>query len=169
MNMASDNLKWSDIVSPTMNSDEYVEKFKVETDVRENYSSYTPKSDVINKIVALLSSKNQSIKVLAMGAAWCKDCKLQIPHLLKIVEALPSDKVEIKFLYGIRTNPYRRPGDIKWSARHSPPEAVNPKFAANKIPMIYFFDAAGSLITMIEERPTKYPTIEEVLLAALEQ
>ena len=168
MVMASDKLKWSDIVSPTMNSDEYVAKFKDEPSIHENYSSYIPKSDIINKIVALLSSKNESIKVLAMGAAWCKDCKIQVPHLLKIVEALPSNKIEIKFLYGIKTDPYRKPGDVKWSTRHSPPEAVDPKFAVNKIPMIYFFDAAGSLLTMIEERPNKYPTIEEVLLAALE-
>ena len=166
--MASDKLVWSDIVSPTMNSAEYIEKFKNEAPIKENYSTYVPKSDIINKISTLLSSKNESIKILAMGAAWCGDCKIQIPHLVKIVDALPSNLVELRFLYGIKTDPYRKPEDVKWSARHSPPEAVNPKFAANKIPMIYFFSGSGVLLDMIEERSHKYPTIEEVLLASLE-
>ncbi|TFG21213.1 MAG: hypothetical protein EU530_01085 [Promethearchaeota archaeon] len=166
--MPSEKLLWSDIVSPTMDSAEYVEKFKEDSSIEENYSAYIPKSEVINQIVAILSSKNKSIKILAMGAAWCKDCKMQVPHLLKIVDALPSDKVEIRFLYGIKTDPYRTLGDIKWSARHSPPEAVNPKFAVDKIPMIYFFDSEGTLLDLIEEKP-KSSTIEEVLLASLKK
>ncbi len=166
--MSSDKLHWSDIVSPMMTRDEYDIKFKDEAPIQENYAKYIPKSEVIKKISDILSSKNKTIKILAMGAAWCKDCKNQIPYLLKIVDALPSERVAVRFLYGIKTDPYRKQGDIKWSARHSPPEAVNPKFAANKIPMIYFFNSTGSLLTMIEERPQKYPTIEEILLSVLE-
>jgi len=166
--MSSEKLNWSDIVSPMMTRDEYNTKFKDEAPIHENYSVYTPKSETIKKISDFLTSKNESIKILAMGAAWCKDCKIQIPHLLKIVDALPSDRVAVRFLYGIKTDPYRKPGDVKWSARHSPPEAVNPKFAVNKIPMIYIFNATGSLLAKIEERPHKFPTIEEVFLSVLE-
>ena len=166
--MSSDKLLWSDIVSPTMNRNEYDSKFKDEVSIQENYATYTPKPEIIEKISEILNSKNKTIKILAMGAAWCKDCKIQVPRLLKILDALSSEKVEVQFLYGIKTDPYRKPGDIKWSARHSPPEAVNPKFVANKIPMIYIFDAEGTIREIIEERPHKHPTIEEVLLAALE-
>ena len=166
--MSSVKLMWSDIVSPIMTRDEYDTKFKDEAPIQENYSEYIPKSEVIKKISDILSSKNKTIKILAMGAAWCKDCKIQIPHLLKIVDALPSERIAVRFLYGIKTDPYRKPGDVKWSERHSPPEAVNPKFAVNKIPMIYFFNGSGALLDMIEERPHKYPTIEEELLASLE-
>ena len=166
--MSSENLKWIDIVSPTLTKEEYNAKFGDEETIKDNYSTYNPKSDVIQKITEILSEKKTSLKIMAMGAAWCKDCKLQIPHLLKIVNTLPSELVEMKILYGIKTDPYRKAGDIKWSARHSPPEAINPKFAANKIPMIYFFDATGDLLAMIEERPRTHSTIEEVLLAALD-
>ena len=166
--MSTEKLVWSDITSPMMTRDEYDTKFKDEASIQENYSAYTPKSEIIEKISAFLTSKNKTIKILAMGATWCTDCKIQIPHLLKILDALPPDRVAVRFLYGIKTDPYRKPGDVKWSARHSPPEAVNPKFATNKIPMLYIFDSIGSSLAIIEEKPQKYPTIEETLLAALE-
>lgn len=166
--MTNEKLTWADIISPVMTREEYDIKFQDEASIQENYSLYIPKSEIIKKISDFLSSNNESIKILAMGAAWCKDCKIQVPHALKIVDALPSERVTIRFLYGIKTDPYRKPGDLKWSARHSPSEAVNPKFDVNKIPMIYIFNSTGSLLAKIEERPQKYPTIEEVLLSALE-
>jgi thiol-disulfide isomerase/thioredoxin len=165
--MTNEKLVWADIVSPMLTREEYDAKFKDEPSIQENYSTYIPKPDIIQKISSLLSSKNETIKILAMGAAWCKDCKIQVPHLLKIVDALPSERVAVRFLYGIKTDPFRKPGDLKWSARHSPPEAINPKFEVNKIPMIYIFNSAGDLLAKIEERPQKYPTIEEIILSTL--
>lgn len=163
--MNNENLTWSDITSPTMTPEEYHKKFADKEIIQENFKSYNPKTEVIHEISEILATKNETVKVLALGAAWCKDCTIQVPRLLKIARELSPDLFDLHILYGIKTNPYRKPNEIRWSARHSPQEAVNPKFAANKIPMIYFFNKSGELMGIIEESPTKYPTIEEVLLS----
>lgn len=165
--MNSENLTWSDIVSPTMTRDEYFTKFEDKPSIRENFENYSPKDGVIKEISKILVNKKESVKILAIGAAWCKDCTVNIPRLVKIADSLPSDKIELKLLYGIKVNPYRKPGEPTWSKTHSPAETFDPKFAVTKIPMIYFFNIAGEFLGKIIENPKKYPTIEEVLLSFL--
>ena len=165
--MSSENPSWSDIVSPTMTRDEYLAKFENKPIIRENFENYTPKDDVIKEIKEILASKDESLKLLAIGAAWCKDCTANIPRLIKVADSLPPEKIELKLLYGIKVNPYRKPGEPTWSKKHSPPETLDPKFAVKKIPMIYFFNTSGEFLGKIIENPKKYPTIEEVLLSFL--
>jgi hypothetical protein len=165
--MSSENLSWSDILSPTMTRDEYLAKFENKPVIRENFETYTPKDTVITEIKRFLNSKNESVKIFAIGAAWCKDCTVNIPRLIKIVDKLPSNKVELKLLYGIKVNPYRKPGEPTWSVQHSPPETFDPKFDVTKIPVIYFFNKSGEYLGRILENPKKFSTIEEVLLSLL--
>ncbi len=165
--MSSKNPTWTDIVSKTMNRDEYFTQFEDKPIIRENFENYAPKEHIMKEIKEILAFRGESLKILAIGAGWCKDCTANIPRLIKIADSLPSEKVELKLLYGIKVDPYRKPGDPTWSKTHSPPETFNPKFAVTKIPMIYFFNKSGIFLGKIIENPTKFPTIEEVLLSYL--
>ncbi|MBN2155663.1 MAG: thioredoxin family protein [Candidatus Lokiarchaeota archaeon] len=167
--MSSENPTWYDIKSETMTRDEYFVKFGDKPEIKSTFESYSPKTDVIKEIHDLLLDQNQSIKILALGAGWCKDCTTNVPKLVKIVDNLPNERVELRMLYGVKVNPYRKPGEPIWSKHHSPPETQDPKFAVTKIPMIYFFDKSGEFLGKIVENPKRFSTIEECILAFLRE
>ncbi|MHA1933040.1 MAG: hypothetical protein ACW96X_10890 [Promethearchaeota archaeon] len=57
--MVSEDLKWEDLVSPTMSSDEYLKEYGEKID--HNYKTYEPKLDVLEKINALLKEKKEKL------------------------------------------------------------------------------------------------------------
>ncbi|KKL48528.1 hypothetical protein LCGC14_2324610 [marine sediment metagenome] len=63
------NLKWSDLVSPTLSPDEYLKTYR--NKIKSIYESYEPKEDIIEKIKEKIASKNQKLKIVALGADWC--------------------------------------------------------------------------------------------------
>ncbi|MFX1588255.1 MAG: thioredoxin family protein [Promethearchaeota archaeon] len=159
-------VKWSDIVSPTMTPDEYLKIYNDK--IADNYKIYKLKIDVIKKIEKLLNSKNENLKILTFGADWCPDCSKNIPRMIKIIKNM-NNHVDFKILYGIMTNPFRKPGETIWHKTRSPPEAVNPKFNLKKIPTFYFFNKNGDYLGTIVENPKYKSTLEEDLLEIIQK
>ena len=151
------DLKWTDLVSPTMSPDEYLRDFGPK--IKSNYKVYEPKADILNQIVALLKSKNEQLKIIAFGADWCPDCHKNVPHMIKLVKRMKIKDVELRILYGIMVNALHKRGETIWHKTRSPPEAVNPKFELKAIPTFYFFNKNGEYIGQIIEHPKE--TIEE--------
>ena len=83
------DLKWKDLVSPTMSPDDYLKKYKEKTG--DIYKSYEPKSDALEKILTILKDKNEKLKIVALGADWCPDCNkigLQIKIFILQIQGL---------------------------------------------------------------------------------
>jgi len=160
------NFTWDDLKSPTLTPDVYLEKFARK--VYENYESYEPKKQVLKTISDLLTEKEETLKIVALGADWCPDCTRNIPRMIKIVKLIDSAKIEFRILYGIIVNALHKPGERIWHKKRSPPEAVNPKFDLNAIPTFYFFNKARRLLDIIVEKPKVDSTLEDELLEILE-
>ena len=154
------SLKWSDIKSETLSPDEYLEKYKGKSEIMKNYEKYVPKSKHVKKILNILHSNQDGLKILAIGAEWCHDCAEQVPSMIKLIKELNSDEIEMKILYGIKVNAFRKPGDILWDKKHSVPEAVDPKFNLEAIPTFYFFKD-DELIGRIVEHPNFLSSLEK--------
>lgn len=163
---AKSDLKWKDLISPTMSPDDYLKKYKEKTG--DNYKSYEPKPDTLDKILSILKDKNEKLKILALGADWCPDCNINVPRMIKIVKQMNSKEVDFQILYGIMVNALHKPEESIWHKKRSPPEAVEPKFDLKKIPTFYFFNVKGDFIGQIVENPKHSSTLEEDLLEILE-
>jgi len=161
------DLKYDDLVSPTMTPDEYFKTYGEKSE--NNYKSYEPKSKTLEKIKESLKRKNQKLKIVALGADWCPDCSRNVPRMIKITENLETDDIDLKILYGIMVNAMRKPDEVIWHKTRSPPEAINPKFALKAIPTFYFFDRKNELLGVIIEGPQPSSTLEEELLEILEK
>lgn len=159
------NLKWSDIKSHTMNSDEYFKKYELKPSILKNYENYNPKPRVIKEIKDLLLKNQIKLKILAIGANWCPDCIINIPNLIKITHKFTNEVIQLQILYGVKVKAFRKKEEIKWHKKKSPPEAVDPKFDLNAIPTFYFFNEKGNYLGRIVERPKL--TIEEDLIHIL--
>ena len=162
----SSELKWHDLVSPTMNADDYLREFHDKIDL--NYKTYEPKADILEKIKNILKNKNEKLKIVALGADWCPDCNRNVPRMIKIVRMMETSDFDLKILYGIMVNALHKPGDTIWHKKSSPPEAIDPKFDLKKIPTFYFFKDDNDLIGIIVENPKWESTLEEDLLEILE-
>lgn len=158
------NLRYEDLVSPTLSPDSYLKLYKEK--IINTYSMYEPKSDVLGKIKNFLSKKNQRLKIVALGADWCPDCNRNVPRMIKVIKTLNSKDVQFRILYGIMVDALHKPGEDIWHKTRSPPEAINPKFDLKKIPTFYFFNKDHELIGTIQENPKK--SLEEDLLDILE-
>ncbi|MHA1689161.1 MAG: thioredoxin family protein [Promethearchaeota archaeon] len=88
MNVSS--LKWADLTSPTISIEEYKEKYGIKDAIKKNHESYELKKEKMEKIIKLLKNKRESLKIVALGTEWCKECILNIPCMIKIVENLYS-------------------------------------------------------------------------------
>jgi thiol-disulfide isomerase/thioredoxin len=157
------NLRWNDLGSPTMNSEEYLEKYfeKIAT----IYNTYEPKPYILEQITTILNERKERLKIAALGADWCPDCNRNIPRMIKIVKAIKSKYIDFRILYGVIVNALHKPGEPLWHKTRSPPEAIDPRFDLQKIPTFYFFNKHNNFIGMIQENPKK--TIEEDLLEIL--
>lgn len=158
-------LKWNDLVSPTMTPEEYLKEYgdKIES----NYKIYEPNEDVIKKIKEILKNKNEKLKIVSLGADWCPDCNRNVPRMIKIIEFMESNDVDLKILYGIMVDALHKKNEAIWHKKRSPPEAIDPKFNLKKIPTFYFFKADDELIGTIVENPKWESTLEEDLLEIL--
>jgi len=163
---ALNDLKWSDLVSPTMTPEEYLEIYKDK--IKKVYEKYEPKTDILDKIKDLLKSKREKLHIIALGADWCPDCNRNVPRMIKIVQSVKSKDVDFQILYGIMVNALHKPGDTIWHKERSPPEAIEPKFNLKKIPTFYFFNAKGDFLGLIVENPKYSSTLEEDMLEILE-
>ncbi|MFX0074816.1 MAG: thioredoxin family protein [Candidatus Hermodarchaeota archaeon] len=151
------DLKWIDLVSPTMSPDDYLREFGDK--ISSNYKVYEPNTDVLKEITKLLKNSSEQIKIVALGANWCPDCNKNVPRMIKLVKQLKTNSIELRILYGIMVDALHKPGEALWHKTRSPPEAVNPKFDLKAIPTFYFFNKNGDYLGQIEENPQK--TIEE--------
>ena len=165
--MATNDLKWEDLVSPTMSPEDYLEEFGEK--IEFNYKTYEPKLEILEKIKVLLTEKKETLKIVALGANWCPDCNINVPRMIKNVRLMKSIDVDFKILYGIMVNALHKPGDVVWHKQRSPPEAVQSKFDLKKIPTFYFFNKGGDLLGIIVENPKYSSTLEEDLLEILEK
>ena len=161
------DLKWEDLVSPTMTPDDYLKEFGEK--IAHSYETYEPKLDILEKILNLLKEKRELLKIVALGADWCPDCNRNVPRMIKIVQLMKSKDVDFQILYGIMVNALNKPGDTIWHKKRSPPEAIEPKFDLKKIPTFYFFNAKGDFLGLIVENPKYSSTLEEDLLEILEE
>jgi len=159
------DLNWSDIVSPTMTIDEYLKIY--EDKIRKVYQKYEPKLNVLNEIKDLLKNKKEMLKIVALGADWCPDCSRNIPRMIKIVNNMEPQDVDLKILYGIMVNTFHKPGETIWHKTRSPPEATDTKFNLKAIPTFYFFNKAGEYLGVIVENPEYSSTLEEDILKIL--
>ena len=159
------NLKWNDLVSPTMTPDEYLKTYGDK--VAYNYETYEPKSTILEKIKNYLRNKNEKLKIVALGADWCPDCSENVPRMIKIVKLIKSRDISFDILYGIMVNALHKPGETIWHKKRSPPEAIDPKFDLKAIPTFYFFNANGNFLDVIVEHPKT--SIEEDILEILEK
>ncbi|MHA2035391.1 MAG: thioredoxin family protein [Promethearchaeota archaeon] len=164
--MATDDLKWEDLVSPTMTPDDYLEEFGEK--IENNYKTYEPKLDVLEKINTLIKEKKEKLKIVALGADWCPDCNRNVPRMIKIEKLMKNKDINFKILYGIMVNALHKPGETIWHKKRSPLEAIQPKFDLKKIPTFYFFNESGNLLGIIVENPKYSSTLEEDLLEILE-
>ena len=164
--MVSENqLKWSDLESPTMSLDEYLKTYKDK--IGFNYKTYEPKTEIISKINEILEKEKEALNILALGADWCPDCNRNIPRLIKIVKMLNNKDVTFKILYGIMKDAFHKPNEPIWHKKRSPKEALNPKFDLKAIPTIYFFNKKGEYLGTIIENPKEESTIEEEMFEIL--
>ncbi len=161
------DLKWSDLVSPTMTPDEYLKIYGDK--IKRVYESYEPKSDTLNDIKNLLKNKKEKLKIIALGADWCPDCSRNVPRMIKIVKFLNTEEVGLQILYGIMVNALHKPGETIWHKNRSPPEATDPKFDLKAIPSFYFFNDAGEYLGIIVENPEYTSTLEEDILKILKR
>ncbi|TFG13779.1 MAG: hypothetical protein EU535_04370 [Promethearchaeota archaeon] len=145
-----------------MSMDEYLKKFSDKIDIQTNFDKYQPKSKHLKHILHLIAKGVNNLKILAIGAEWCHDCAQQVPSMIKVVKELNSDHIEMKILYGIKVNAFRKEGEILWDKRHSVPEAIDPKFNLTSIPTFYIFQD-NQLIGRIVEHPKRFSSLERDL------
>ena len=161
------NLRWDDLVSPTMSPDEYLETYG--TKVKQAYDNYRPKSNILDEIKDMLHIKEERLRIVALGADWCPDCSINVPQMIKIAKKINIEDFELKVLYGIMVNALHKPGETIWHKKRSPPEATDPKFALNAIPTFYFFNKNGEYLGVIVENPEYQSTLEEDILKILKE
>ena len=155
------DLRWKDIVSPTMTPDQYIKKFQEK--IEDNYEVYKPEKGVLDSINQLLKDKKEKLRILALGADWCPDCSKNVPRMIKIVKILKENNsdIEFKILYGIMLNALHKSGELIWHKSRSPLEAIDPKFDLKAIPTFYFFNSAGEFLGKIVENPKISSSLEE--------
>ena len=161
-----DSLSWLDIESTTQNTLEFKSKIDTIPGLRNNYTKYIPKKDVLEKIQEIIAKNNSKYNILTIGAFWCPDSALQVPRMIKIVKELELDSLNHQVLYGVAMNYERKNRGDTWDKRSSPPEATNPKFNLTNVPTFYLFKEK-EFIGRIVERPRNFPTLEEEMLDIL--
>jgi len=163
------DIHWSDIQSETMTPEEYLDKYNHKPVIVKNYEDYMPKLEIIEEIIKILKEKNESFKILVVGADWCPDCSVNTPRMVQLREIINKGLIELKILYGVKVNALRKQGEILWHPSQSPPEAIDPKFDLKKIPTVYFFNKEGKYLARIIENPGVNSTLEEDMLKIIKK
>lgn len=126
--------------------------------IKENIVNYQPNELVVSQ----LASKMNGYTIVVFSADWCKDCKVNVAALVKILQLKPD--INAIFFKGIKSAP--KDPDIRWRVPPSPQE-VN-EFDLKKIPTFYILDSNGKVVGEIIENPTIKPTLEEELVYILD-
>ncbi|TKC10620.1 thioredoxin family protein [Pedobacter polaris] len=112
-----------------------------------NYAAYKPDSTAFTELSKLLKGKNVTIVL----GTWCGDSKYQVPHFLKIMDALKVDENRITFI-GVD------------GAKHAENGLIDSLKITN-VPTFIFNDKKGKEVARITERPTE--TLEKDMLKVL--
>jgi len=163
------NLRWSDLKSPTIGPDEYLEKIKDKTYLIKNYENYSPKSKIVNAIKEFVLNNQEKLKILAIGADWCPDSSRNVPGIVKLIKEMKNIDIELHILYGVKSDYSKKNKNSVWDEENSPPEATDPKFGLKNLPTFYFFNKKGNYLGRIVENPKKFSTLEEDLLNILKR
>lgn len=112
-----------------------------------NYAAYKVDSTALNDLSKLVKGK----KVTIVLGTWCGDSKYQVPHFLKIMDALKIDEAKITFI-GV---------DGSKKAENGLIDSLN----ITRVPTFIFTDKKGKEVGRITERPTE--TLEKDMLKVL--
>jgi thiol-disulfide isomerase/thioredoxin len=129
---------------------------------KKMFNNYQPNGEILQKIRIILDKNDEKLTIVAYGATWCPDCRLNIPRLIKIESEFNSTRLKLLIFSKIKTKmpTMRKPGQTIWKSPPSPPEAIDPKFDMKKIPMIYIFKKNGDCLGRIVENPEHTSTLE---------
>ncbi len=111
------------------------------------YASYEPDSLLLKNLVKSLTDK----KVTIVLGTWCGDSKYQVPHFLKIMDAMNIKEEQITFI-GVDGSKHAENGLI---------DQMN----ITRVPTFIFTDKVGKEIARITERPAE--TLEKDMLKLL--
>lgn len=112
-----------------------------------NYAAYAVDSTSITQLHKLLKDKQITIVL----GTWCGDSKLQVPHFLKIMDALKVDESKIKFIAVDGT-------------KHAENGLLD-NLKIERVPTFIFTDKKGNEVTRITERPLE--TLEKDMIKQL--
>lgn len=166
MEFHPNKLHWDNLESDVLEGKEYIDHISSRKEKimhQSNYKAYNPKPEVIQALQEFFTNTDKTMRILTLGATWCKTCADVKPTLIRIVETVDSQKLKIFLLGGVKTTMESTDDDYEWAGR-SPPEFNDPKFAVNQIPIVYFFHGNGQCLTRIEKYPKNVETFEEAIL-----
>jgi len=121
------------------------EEFKASYD--PNYAAYQPDSITIKEIAKLTKGKKMTIVL----GTWCGDSKFQVPHFLKIADALKLGDNDITF--------------IAVDGAKKAENGLIDKLKIERVPTFIFTDKKGVEIGRITEHPAE--TLEKDMLKIL--
>jgi len=182
------NLRWSMVISDLQNPDNYMDTLLVARDrmmYRSFYRAYKPDPAAITRLHTLLESLHlpaklqgsegsedsvgsERLKILILGATWCKICAQVKATLTNILDAVASPKFCVFFLDGAKMVSGSTIWDTEWDAA-SPPEIFDPQFRVRTIPTTFVFAPNGTCIGKVEKFPPNGQRFEEYLNALLEE
>jgi len=112
-----------------------------------NYKAYVADSTTFGELSKLLKGK----KITVVLGTWCGDSKLQVPHFLKIMDALKVDEDKMTFIAvdGLK------------KAENGLIDSLN----ITRVPTFIFTDKKGIEVGRITEHPTE--TLEKDMLKVL--
>ncbi|MHA1964766.1 MAG: thioredoxin family protein [Candidatus Thorarchaeota archaeon] len=147
-----------DIRTRTTNVHDYIDSLKDKDKAKflEVYNTYKLDTDVVDE----LRDTIKDLTVVIFSAAWCGDCKRAMPVMMQLEEQLG---LEVLVFSKIKTAPLDP--DRQWAVPPSPPE-VN-EWGVTAIPWFNFYNADGSLVGTLIEKPTVKETLEAEILHVL--
>lgn len=125
------------------------------------YQSVRESYQLNENIVEELKKYADSYTLIVVFADWCGDARKAVP-VLSLLE--DEAGIEIKALGGMEKP--RRPSNKHWAVPPSPEEVDT--FGITSSPTIIIFDEDGEEVGRIKTRPKMTPTIEEEILAIIE-
>ncbi len=112
-----------------------------------NYASYAVDSTALKNLSKVLKGRNITVVL----GTWCGDSKLQVPHFLKIMDAIKFDPSGIRFI-GVDGTKHAENGIID-------------NMKITNVPTFIFTDKNGAEVARITERPIE--TLEKDMIKIL--
>ena len=162
------DLEWKDITSDLVKGEKHfshLENRKHKIMHNSNYQAYTPDLAIIDQIHTILQTEEQQLKILILGATWCKTCARVKPILVKIQDRLDLANFQVFILEGAKLALANQSKDTWHSV--SPPEFNNPKFHVTTIPTVFVFDNTNHCIAKFVKYPESGQSYEQAILSLL--